>query len=78
MIICVRGARCRVMPVLLTALAGCLFLGGCATRSAMVGHAVDCNQAVEREQNRILLLNILRAKDQRPMYFTAISQLRGS
>lgn len=39
--------------------------------------AVEYNRAVEKAANSLLLLNILRARDGHPMYFTLIEQIRG-
>lgn len=38
---------------------------------------MDYNLAVEKANNEMLLLNVLRAKDRKPMYITSISALRG-
>ena len=39
--------------------------------------AVEYNRSVEKAANSLLLLNILRARDGRPMYFTRIEQISG-
>ena len=39
--------------------------------------AVGYNRAVEEAANSLLLLNILRARYERPMYFTPIEQIKG-
>jgi hypothetical protein len=49
-----------------------------APTERIVNNANDYNLAVERTNNQMLLLNILRASQRRPMYFTAVSTLRGS
>lgn len=41
-------------------------------------HAVEYNKTVEAAHNNVLLLNILRAMHRHPMYFTALSQVRGN
>jgi len=54
-------------------------LPGCVSFSGDIyNHAVNYNLAVEQAQNELLLLNVVRAMKQRPMYFTAISLVRGS
>jgi hypothetical protein len=53
-------------------------LGGCVVSRAISAGAVADNLAVERAQNEMLLLNVLRGKDHRPMYVTGISKITGS
>ena len=65
----------RVAALVLSAtLAGCAF----APLGTITQTAEDYNHAVERAKNQMLLLNIVRASDRRPMYFTTISGLRGN
>jgi len=52
-------------------------LCGC-TASYISGEAISTNQAVEAETNSILVINILRARDGVPTYYSDISHLRGS
>ncbi len=62
----------------LTALALALLISGCAFPRALEHIAVDQNEVVAQSANRVTLLNILRAKDDRPLHFTAISRLSGN
>ncbi len=55
-----------------------LTLAACAPmtiRTGIVDSAVAFNTAVEQSHNQILLLNILRAKERRPKYFTTLTTL---
>lgn len=54
-------------------------LTGCATipKDHIAGQATDYNLIVEKAQNEMLLLNIVRASKRRPMYFTTFSKLSG-
>jgi hypothetical protein len=54
-------------------------LTGCATipKEQIAGGATDYNLIVEKSQNEMLLLNIIRASKRRPMYFTASTKLTG-
>jgi hypothetical protein len=52
--------------------------GGCAGVDRMADHASTYNLVVETVHNRVLLYNILRASEWRPMYFTAISKFTGN
>ncbi len=63
---------------LLSAALLCAVLAACSFDGRIADHAVKYNKTVEEANNSLLLLNILRARDRRPMHFTAISQLRGS
>jgi len=53
-------------------------LVGCSFQGVIEQNVVDFNHAVAKSQNELLLLNILRAKDRQPRYFTALTQIRGS
>lgn len=55
-------------------------LTGCATlqKADMVQTMTNFNAVVEKAQNEMLLLNIIRASERRPMYFTGFNQIRGS
>lgn len=57
-----------------TLLTGCAF----APLETIVDTASDYNIAVEKAKNEMYLVNIVRASERRPMYFTSISTLRGS
>lgn len=50
---------------------------GCATQGDIVEQAAKANRAVEDAHNQVLVLNVVRAYKQRPMYLTAISKLSG-
>lgn len=51
---------------------------GCMVNHAIAASAVGDNKAVERAQNEVLLLNVLRAKDRAPMYVTDLSLITSS
>ena len=55
-------------------------LTGCAVlpTERVAGNAIDYNRAVEKAHNEILLLNIVRASQRRPIYFTGFSAMRGN
>ena len=55
-----------------------LALGGCSSHRQLATQAVSFNLAVEKAQNEMLLLNVIRAKDRLPMYMTGISSLSGN
>jgi hypothetical protein len=63
-----------VFPVL-TALA---VLHGCTMSKSIVSQAVDINTAIEQAENRMIVMNVLRARDNMPMYFTSVTAVRGS
>jgi hypothetical protein len=44
----------------------------------MIGSSTDYNVVVEKAQNDMILINIVRASKRYPMYFTNFKQLRGS
>jgi len=53
---------------------------GCAIfpKDKMIGSSTDYNVVVEKAQNNMILINIVRASKRYPMYFTNFKQLRGS
>jgi hypothetical protein len=53
-------------------------LFGCVVNKAISASAVADNLAVEKAQNEMLLLNVLRAQEHSPMYVTGISKITGS
>jgi hypothetical protein len=55
-----------------------LTLTACSTHRQLATQAVDFNLTVEKAQNEMLLLNVIRAKDRLPLYVTGISGLTGS
>jgi len=63
----------------LTAAIGAIALSGCASYNPRFAPtAVHYNKVVEDANNELLLLNIIRASERRPMYFTRISALRSN
>jgi hypothetical protein len=64
-------------PLVLTC-AALLPLAACTIPDRFADRAVDYNRSLEEAENRGLLLNILRAANDRPLYFTSFSALRGS
>lgn len=60
-------ARCALFAV---------FLTGCASTGQIADQIVKSNLAQESAQNQLLLLNIVRAYQRRPMHFTQISAIR--
>lgn len=59
-------------------LAAGLAVGGCSIPDDFVGRAVSYNRSLEAAENETLLLNLLRAANERPLYFTNFSAIRGS
>ncbi len=55
-----------------------LALAGCALGRPIARQAVDYNHAVETAANTLLVTNVLRARDQLPLHFTSMPQIRGS
>jgi hypothetical protein len=55
-------------------------LAGCAPipKGQIAGGATDYNLAVEKAQNEMLLLNIIRASKRHPMYFTVLNDVKAS
>jgi len=70
--------RTRCLTSLLLAALTLVSTGGCITPRSLSSDAVSYNLAVEQAQNRVLLLNVLRAENRYPMYLTAISSIAGS
>ena len=60
------------------ALLAALLLGGCSLGTTVASQAGDYNLAVEQAANTQLLRNVLRARDQLPLHFTTVPQIRGS
>ena len=52
-----------------------LSLVGCTLSRPLAYHAVSYNKIVEIAQNRMLLLNVVRASKRHPMYFTGIGSI---
>lgn len=55
-----------------------LFAVSCVSNKTLASNAVSYNLAVERAQNRMLFLNVIRASDRLPMYLTDVSKVTGS
>ena len=55
-----------------------LILGGCSLSSGITHNSIDYNTALEDVTNNMLVTNILLARDQAPLHFTDLSQIRGS
>lgn len=55
-------------------------LTGCAMlpKNKIAKSATNYNLVVERAENEMLLLNIVRASKRHPMYFTGLTTIRGS
>jgi hypothetical protein len=53
-------------------------LTACSEPDRVADRAVDYNRLLEEAENRALLLNVLRAANDRPLYFTSFSAPRGS
>jgi hypothetical protein len=63
----------------LTALAGGAFLlAGCSLGPAITENSADYGTTIEEVTNGAMVANILRARDHAPLYFTDLSQIRGS
>jgi hypothetical protein len=68
----------RIMRLGLAAVSSLLVFSGCSSHRQLATQAVDFNLTVEKAQNEMLLLNVIRAKDRLPMYMTGISSLSGN
>jgi hypothetical protein len=55
-----------------------LLLAGCSLAPVIAENTLDYNTAVETVTNSVLVSNILRAHDGAPLYFSDLSQIRGS
>lgn len=62
---------CTILPIL-------VLLTGCTLGRPLAQHAISYNKTVENAQNEMLLLNVVRAKERMPMYFTAIGGITTS
>jgi hypothetical protein len=60
------------------ALLASLAQAGCSLGGPLAGQAVDYNSAIEQAANTLLVRNILRARDQAPLHFSTVPQIRGS
>jgi hypothetical protein len=55
-----------------------LAVGGCTMRDQLTRQGTDYNQLSANVHDRVLLTNILRARDNAPIHFTVVSQIRGA
>lgn len=55
-----------------------ILLGGCSLSGAVTRSSLDYDQVLEAVTNDMLVTNILLARDQAPLHFTDLSQIRGS
>lgn len=55
-----------------------LSLNACAFNERIADHAVEYNKTFEDSANEIILLNVLRARDRKPMHFSRFSTIRGA
>jgi len=69
--------RCGVRRFGLPAIAT-LLLAGCSLAPIIAEQSLDYNAAVETLTNNVLVINILRARDGAPLYFSDLSQIRGA
>ncbi len=63
-----------VLAILLCLVVGCAMI----PKDRMASTTADFNVVVERAQNQMLLLNIVRASKRYPLYFTSFNALRGN
>ena len=52
-------------------------LSGCSFSQTIAEHAVDYNKTVAESDDAQTLLNILRARERRPLHFTAVRDIQG-
>jgi hypothetical protein len=69
------GLGPRIAPVALLTL---IAMGGCSLSPLITKASLDYNSTIEDTTNTSLVVNVLRAKDAAPIYFSDISQVRGS
>ena len=65
----------RIMRLGFAAVSSLLIVSGfsgCSSHRQLATQDVDFNLTVEKAQNEMLLLNVIRAKDRLPMYMTGI------
>jgi hypothetical protein len=58
--------------------ATCGLATGCSFAPVISDHSIRYNLVAAKSSNQVMLLNVLRAKDRRPMHFTALGLMRGS
>ncbi|WP_150132321.1 hypothetical protein [Prosthecochloris sp. GSB1] len=68
----------RTLLAVSVMISGLFLVSGCRVSRDLASEAVGLNMAVEETENKLLLLNIVRASRHQPMYFTGFSKLSGS
>ena len=53
-------------------------LTGCVTSAFIANQATQYNLALEKNSNEVILLNVIRASQRRPLYFTSLSKFSGA
>lgn len=66
----------RITQALL--LAAPMLVGACSLNDTISRHGVAYNESVEATTDTVLVMNILRARDQAPLHFTAIGAIHGA
>jgi hypothetical protein len=51
---------------------------GCSLHKPISNHAVDFNLALEKAQNKLMLLNVVRSSKRQPTHYSSITQVLGS
>ena len=72
------SAIARGPAVTWLAMAILLSVTACSFQKKIAQNALDYNYSIESAHVRLTLLNILRAKDRAPMYFTRLGQVTGN
>jgi hypothetical protein len=70
-----------MIPRIALLLSAVLLVNGCVFRTIqgnIESSSVHYNRALEKSENEMLLLNIVRSKERRPMYISGISKVTGS
>jgi len=70
--------RHPVAAQILLAMGLCLLLSSCAMQGTVERLTVEYNTAAAQMANELTLLNIIRAEEDLPIYYTSISRLTGS
>lgn len=55
-----------------------VLLAGCSLAPFISSNSIDYNNTVENVTNNVLVTNILRARDQAPLYFSDLALIRGA
>jgi hypothetical protein len=53
-------------------------LAGCSLGGAVGAHSIAYNSSVEAATNAVLVMNVLRARDQAPLHFTTVGSIHGA